>query len=245
MKGTDGFNHMLGRENEDTLKGFGRTDALLGQEEDDTILGGRGHDFVIGGKGDDKLRGEEAVDSYIFERINWGEDTIIEASLSSNDLILPFVDSFTGTITTNLISDSGPVPEVTNSSNTSTINWDSNVITFVLGSSGNDTVTGNDDANDIIDDAGPNFETAADTDAISAGGGNDFIIVQDGDSNDTVICGEGSDTVYFDEGEVLLIAADCEEQNPEEPELEGREVSVYRADALEGAPPVVFGGHRP
>jgi Ca2+-binding RTX toxin-like protein len=223
MKGTSGFNEMYGRDNDDTLKAFGRSDALIGQEGDDRLLAGRGGDFVLGGRGDDTLRGEEGLDFYIFERSNWGEDTITEDSPSRHFLALPIAENLTGPVTTNLNSDSGPTPEVTNAQSASTVNWEGNVITFVFGSSGDDTVTGNDAANEIYDDAGPAFYgTPPDTDAISAGGGNDFIVVQDGDSDDTVNCGAGDDTVFSDETEVL-IAPDCEENNPEEFEMQAIE----------------------
>jgi hypothetical protein len=231
MKGTDGFNDMRGRDGNDTLKGFGRSDALFGQEGDDRLRGGRGGDGVFGGKDDDKLRGEEATDFYIFGS-DWGEDTIIEDSPSRNFLALPFRENFTGPVTTNLNSDSGPTPEVTNAQSGSTVNWDGNVITVVFGSSGDDTVTGNDASNEIYDDAGPFTETGPDTDAISAGGGNDFIVVQDGDSLDTVNCGEGSDFVVSDETEVL-IAPDCEENDTT---TGGEILSEAKAAAGESAP---------
>lgn len=210
MKGTDGFNEMYGRDGNDILKGFGKWDALLGQEGNDRLLGGRGADYVGGGKDDDTLRGEGAIDGYSFERSDWGDDTIIEDSPSRNAVLLPFGENFTGPVATNLTSSSSP--EVENAASASTVNWEGNVITFVVGSSGNDTVLGNDAANEIYDDAGPFYGTGPDTDTISAGGGSDFIVVQDGDSNDTVNCGEGDDFVISDETEVL-IAADCEEND--------------------------------
>ena len=49
MKGTDGFNFMLGHGNDDALKGFGRSD--------------------------DRLRGEEAGDEYSFESAPTGGRT--------------------------------------------------------------------------------------------------------------------------------------------------------------------------
>jgi hypothetical protein len=72
---------------------------------------------------------------------------------------------------------------VTNDQRGSTVNRDGNVVAFVLGSSGDDTITGNDTANAVIDDA------ESDTDTILAAGGDDLIVVQDGDSTDTVSCG--------------------------------------------------------
>jgi Ca2+-binding RTX toxin-like protein len=230
MKGTNGFNEIHARGNDDTLKGFGSSDGLFGQEGDDRLRGGRGGDGLFGGKDDDNLRGEEAIDFYIYERSDWGDDTIIEDTPSRNFLVLPFEENITGPVTTNLNSDSGPTPEVTNAQSASTVNWEGDVITSVVASSGDDTVTGNEAANVILDNAGPFTETGPDTDAISAGGGDDFIIVEDGDSNDTVNCGEGDDFVVSDETEVL-IAPDCE-QNV----TEGEDPLFSEAKADENAP---------
>ncbi len=212
IKGTNGLDLIYAHDKADTLKGFGKGDALLGQRGNDPILGGRGQDFLIGGIDDDTLRGEDALDIYYFERSEWGQDTILDAPPPGNILRLPDREDFDGTITTNLNSDSGPVPEVTNSENTSTVNWSGNVISVVIGSAGNDQVTGNEDANDIFDGEG----LEGDTDTITAAGGNDLIDVQDGAGDDTVDCGEDAgdtddDTVYCDEGDVIT---NCEQQNP-------------------------------
>ena len=207
MKGTGGIDAMYGRGKGDTLKGFGEGDALLGQKGDDTLLGGASQDFLIGGLDDDTLRGEEALDIYYFERSEWGMDAISEVS-PRNILRLPNGENFSGAITTKLISD--PLPEVTNADSGSTVNWSGEVISIVIGSTGDDTVTGNDAANKVFD--GEGLDTDADT--ISGAGGNDLLDVQDGAGDDTVECGEGDDTVYFDEGDVLVVEGDCEEQNP-------------------------------
>ena len=235
MKGTDGSDDMRGRDGNDTLKGFGKWDILLGQEGNDRLLGGRGGDYVVGGKDDDTLDGEGGFDGYSFERSDWGQDVIIEETPSINYLALPFGENFTGPVSTNLNSDSGPTPEVTNAQSGSTVNWEGNVIKYVLGSSGNDTITGNDAYNEIWDDAGPlYYGTAPDTDVItSAGGGDDFIFVQDGDTNDTVNCGEGDDFVVSDEGEAL-IAPDCEENDTTPAEVIESESKAAGAESAPG-----------
>jgi Ca2+-binding RTX toxin-like protein len=240
MQGTAGIDAMYGRDKGDTLKGFGKGDALLGQKGDDTLLGGASQDFLIGGEDDDKLRGEDALDIYYFERSEWGQDTISEVS-PRNILRLPNRENFSCTITTNL--NSGLLPEVTNSDNTSTVNWKGDVISIVIGSTGNDTVTGNDAANDIFD--GEELDTDADT--ISGAGANDLLDVRDGAGDDEVACGEGNDTVYFDEGDVVVVPGDCEEQNPigGGSGLEGRQATTYGAGVLGEAPALVVEGHRP
>jgi Ca2+-binding RTX toxin-like protein len=164
-------------------------------------------------------------------------DTIREVS-PRNILRLPDRENFSGTITTNLISDSGPVPEVNNSENTSTVNWNGEVISIVIGSTGNDIVTGNDAANDIFD--GEGRET--DTDTISGAGGDDLIDVQDGAADDKVECGEGHDTVYFDQELELVVPDECEEKNPIPSGIEARRVMTYGTGVLGEAPASLFGG---
>jgi Ca2+-binding RTX toxin-like protein len=233
IKGTNGLDAIYARDKNDTLKGFGRGDALLGQKGNDTLLGGRGQDFVIGGEDDDTLRGEDALDIYYFERSEWGQDTIVEDSSSSNIVRLPDKETFSGTITTKLTSDPA-LPEVTNSENASTVNWSGNVISVVIGSTGNDMVTGNEEANDIFD--GEGRET--DTDTITAAGGNDLIDVQDGAADDKVECGEGHDTVYFDQELELVVPDECEEKNPIPNTLEARRATTYGAGVLGGSGPL-------
>jgi Ca2+-binding RTX toxin-like protein len=228
MKGTAGPDAMYGRDKGDTLKGFGKGDALLGQKGNDTLLGGDGQDTLIGGLDDDTLRGQDALDIYWFAPPDWGQDTISEVS-PRNIVRLPDGENFGGTITTTLNSDSGPVPEVTNSENTSTVNWSGSVISIVIGSTGNDTITANDAANDIFD--GEGRET--DRDTISGAGGDDLIDVQDGAADDKVECGEGNDTVYFDQEIELVVPDECEEKNPIPNELAGRQSPTYGVGVTE------------
>ena len=236
MKGTRGLDAMYGRDKGDTLKGFGEGDALLGQMGDDTLLGGARQDFLIGGLDDDTLRGGDALDIYYFERSAWGQDTISEVS-PRNILLLPDKENFSGTITTNLISDSGPVPEVNNPSGASTVNWNGGVINIVIGSTGNDMVTGNDAANYIYD--GEGRET--DTDTISGAGGDDLIDVQDGAADDKVECGEGNDTVYFDQELELVFPDECEEKNPIPSGIEAGRVMTDGAGVMRETPASLFG----
>jgi hypothetical protein len=71
------------------------------------------------------------------------------------------------------------------------------------GTHGPDKLSGTDSANQIRGLGGP--------DTISGRGGNDTISVADGYEDD-VSCGEGTDTVYVDELDV--VNADCEEVTP-------------------------------
>jgi hypothetical protein len=72
-----------------------------------------------------------------------------------------------------------------------------------VGTDGPDRLTGTDSANQISGLGGP--------DTISGRGGDDTISIADGYEDD-VNCGEGTDTVYVDELDV--VNADCEEVTP-------------------------------
>lgn len=195
MKGTNGFNEMHGKGRADILKGFGFDDNLYGEG------------------GNDRLNGGEGSDGYQFTPDNWGKDTITDTPIS---------DTITGTgnrvyfvgvttsLTINLVSDSGPLPEVKNADATSTVNWSGNVIDEVANvSTGDDTINGNPAANGILSKNG--------TDTIFAGGGSDLIEVNDSAGGDSVDCGgttinPDNDRVYFDTGDT--INPNCERQNP-------------------------------
>ena len=163
---------------------------------------------MIGGVGDDGLRGGGALDIYDFERPDWGQDAIRDAS-PGNLVRLPDGNDFGGAITTNLNSDAGPLPEVANAEGGSTVDWKGDVVAVVVGGTGDDTVTGNDATNLIFDE-----DPDTDHDTIYAAGGSDLIDVQDAAADDKVACGEGHDTVYFDQELEMVAPAGCEEQNP-------------------------------
>jgi hypothetical protein len=233
VRGSDDLDAIYGRDGDDILKGRGEGDALLGHKGDDGLLGGVRQDLMIGGVGDDRLRGGDALDIYYFERPDWGQDAIRDTS-PRNLVRLPNGDDFGGAITTNLNSDSGPLPEVANAEGGSTVDWKGNVVAVVVGSTGDDTVTGNDATNLIFD--GEELDT--DRDTISAAGGSDLIDVQDDAADDKVECGEGHDTVYFDQDLELVSPDDCEEKNPVPNTLQERRA----ATEWEGVPEKVQAG---
>ncbi len=70
----------------------------------------------------------------------------------------------------------------------------------IFGREGNDTLDGGSGGDFITGEAG--------NDTISGGSGGDFIFARDG-ARDVISCGEGNDTVHFDEG-IDLVSPDCE-----------------------------------
>lgn len=194
LLGTAGSNFMYGKAANDTLKGFDSWDGLYGQKGNDRLFGGAGGDDLDGGPGRDALLGEEDDDFYRYGANNWGKDTITDTTLSDTDYNTGNTIGYDSAVTTNLtiklVSD--PLsPEAKNADGTSTVNWSGNVIDEVFNSSpGNDQVTGNGVANNIISRNG--FDT------VYGLGGDDQITVNDGSGGDTVDCGAGTDTVIYD-----------------------------------------------
>jgi Ca2+-binding RTX toxin-like protein len=234
MKGTSGHNEMYGKGKADVLYGFRRGDSLFGGNGNDRLVGGRGIDGLYSGHsgprdglgdGDDSLEGGKGSDAYVFLQPGWENDIILDTEIPDENMntgnrVTTFRDyADTAALTINLNSDSGPVPEMTNG--TDTLNWSGNVIDNVSNASGgtNDQIVGNDAANHIfsVSNASPveGEEGTTDADTIDARGGNDLIVVRGDDGTDTVECGAGTDTVVFDVGEdVLLNPEACETKNP-------------------------------
>jgi Ca2+-binding RTX toxin-like protein len=219
MLGTDAHGSMYGFGGNDVLRGFGGGDSLTGGEGDDRLFGGSYYDAIDPGPGDDASYGGEDGDSYLFHIDAWGHDTITDTAILDNDPPTGNAVSFTYItegLTINLVSSEGQ-PEVTNASGTATVNWSANVIYRTTGGEGDDTIYGNAAANGIhaMGPGGdsPNGVPSGD-DTVFARGGNDTIWARDLDGNtkgDRVDCGEGTDKVYYERGDVVR---HCEKKHP-------------------------------
>lgn len=166
----------IGDSSDDSMNGSGDDDYLRGGSGDDNVQGGHGNDDLFGDDGDDDIYGGSGKD-YIDG--GSGNDTVhYEDSLKVN---------------VNLARGSGK----DGSGQDTLVN-----IENVAGSSGNDSITGNDsdnhlagnDGKDKITGAGGNdlLEGGAGDDKISGGSGNDHI--DGGSGRDQMIGGTGDDT---------------------------------------------------
>lgn len=195
----------VGTQKKDTMNGRNRADDMRGRGGADTLKALGGKDTLAGGMGPDALKGGSADDTYKFGNNAWGKDTITDATNSDND---PFTGNFaefgfpnqlTTRLTINLTS-SANSPEVSNSTLTSTVNWENNAIDGVyVDSITDDTINGNAAANQLIAKGGEDSD-----DTINAGAGNDWISVLDFTGGDTVDCGDGVDQVFADDGDKLI-----------------------------------------
>ena len=78
ITGGAGNDLLTGGNGNDTLTGNAGNDALLGGLGADTIDGGVGTDTITGGAGNDTLTGGLGIDSFVFEGLSNGTDTITD-----------------------------------------------------------------------------------------------------------------------------------------------------------------------
>jgi RTX calcium-binding nonapeptide repeat (4 copies) len=187
--GTSGSDNMSALKGADVLKGLeGDDNAMRGHQGNDRLLGGPGEDHLGGGTGKDVLKGGAGFDDYFFFENNWGKEFIDDTPIVDTDINTGHLVQFnlvTNNLTINMTS--GPGPEVKNETTGSILNWEDNLIDIVTTGKGDDTVTGR-EVGDNIQVPGP----PGDQDTINAGGGDDFVYTVDGDGQDVIDCGSGS-----------------------------------------------------
>jgi hypothetical protein len=152
--GGSGQDILDGGRGNDRLFGGDDSDELVGGEGDDVLDGGRGHDMLFGGAGNDILIGGSGEG---FDNLNGGSgiDTVTYASDSAGvnvNLLFNFANG-------GPLVDSDSLFEIEN----------------VIGGSGNDTITGDGNAN-----------------VLNGGSGNDFLYG-----------GSGDDTILYDAADTL------------------------------------------
>lgn len=90
LTGNGGNDTLRGGEGNDTLTGGTGDDRLTGGEGNDTLTGGEGNDTLTGGTGDDTLTGGTGVNTFDYNVITGGNDTITDFTQGSD--ILDFKD---------------------------------------------------------------------------------------------------------------------------------------------------------
>lgn len=204
LLGTDRFESIYGRGGPDTIKSFAGGDTVYGENGNDDLFAGEGEDRLYPGQGNDTSRGGKGSDKYEFYE-GWGRDVIVDVRPAQQGCPrCPFnIVEFPGGSSTPIIVnlDSSPVrSEVRDVSGAQTINWSDDVITDIGNSGrGDDIIRGNERSNGVGSYRGE--------DTIYGMEGGDWIIVADNTGGDTVDCGAGNDTVYYDPGDTVR---DCE-----------------------------------
>ena len=217
MTGDGVRNSMYGRGGPDTVRGFAGQDLLAGGRERDVLEGGVGADFFEGGRGADTMIGGTGADEFMYYGGGWGHDTVEDSDAPNPEDLAPNALYFAPENPVDLVIDleSGEGPEASNGAGTATIEWEDDAIGSVqLGAPGATE-------NRLYGNAADNLlavglrEPGIGVDTVWGRGGDDYIVVGDGEADDTVTCGDGEDVVYRDLGDD--IAEDCETQRDMDP----------------------------
>jgi Ca2+-binding RTX toxin-like protein len=217
---------MQGFKGADTLSGGADFDTLGGGRGKDILNGGQDKDTLFGGPDNDELNGEEGDDDYLFAN-GWGKDRIPDTTSGMFGERLSF-SMVTQPVTMDLIQ-SASRPEVESGRNT--VNFGAAIaIVEVDGGTSGDKIRGQADGDslnglqggDTINARGGNDSLAGGDgddkliggsggDSFDAAGGADRIEAADNEA-DTIDCGGGKDTVFFDQ--VLDTITNCEKKHP-------------------------------
>jgi Ca2+-binding RTX toxin-like protein len=229
LNGTSGDDDMRGLKGKDTLNAAAGFDLLSGGRGDDTLNGEGDNDTLNGGPNLDVLNGGAEDDTYVFVN-GWGRDTISDGTLGMFGERLTF-SLVTEPVTMDLVmSPSRPeaqsgtnrlnfvgavsIGEVDGSSAGDTIRGQPDT-DFLNGIQGSDTVNGRGGIDTVVGMEGNDTLTGGSGgDSFEAGPGADTIKAADNEA-DSIDCGGGNDTVFFDQGiDTFLNAAACEDKRP-------------------------------
>ncbi|WP_416900382.1 MAG: hypothetical protein ACMVY4_00765 [Minwuia sp.] len=215
-----GFNVVQGSAFNDLLTGTNDDDTVSGNAGADSLEGNDGNDLLSGGAGDDTLAGAIGGTGSGNDTLDGGAGIDLASYASATAGITASLSL--GTVTGDVSVGNDSITGVEN----------------VIGSTFNDTITGDDNANLIIGNegfdslnggagndtltGGASFDFifgGADDDVIDAAGGGDFVnsgfgddLVDAGDGDDTVTAVDGNDTVTGGAGSDLLIGGNGNDQ---------------------------------
>jgi Ca2+-binding RTX toxin-like protein len=222
-----------------TVNGNGGDDFILGKggdgadnatSEDLVLNGGEGVDEIEGGEGDDVISGGPGRDVLDGNANSFGDPDCFE-----NDDEGVWEGEADGGDTVDFSGEAGPLVIVMNNDGTLTVsvNPDATVVDFenVIGSAGNDTITGNNQANFLSGGGG--------NDTISGGNeASDPIASNDpADDGDVILGGDGDDTLAGDDGDDCVIGgAGNDILNENTGTSSGNPGNGNGADALDGGP---------
>ncbi|MCV6596708.1 MAG: type I secretion C-terminal target domain-containing protein [Mangrovicoccus sp.] len=154
--GGGGDDYLDGGEDDDLLKGFGGNDTLIGGVGDDTLQGSSGDDSLNGGAGNDTLDGGNGADTLLGGA---GADDL----RGGEGFDYASYDDFSAAVTVDLSGDNDGSGDTFDK------------IEGLIGSSYNDTLTGDDEDNIIRGGSGADY--------IYGGKGSDTLIGGDGNDN--------------------------------------------------------------
>ena len=195
--GGDGNDKLYGQDDDDQVYGDDGDDIVDGGDGDDIVTGGSGNDTLRGGTGDDHLydysgsdqfNGGTGVDTLSFQGLDGKVEVTLNGDAEGSARQWVKIALLPGGPKTWIETGADEVFSIEN----------------VVGSEGNDKITGDGNANKFFGNSG--------SDQLSGKGGND--VLDGGDGNDTIdggtgydimSGGAGADTFVFKEGETSMM----------------------------------------
>ncbi len=183
LTGDGGVNAIQGNDGVDLIDGQGGNDDLNGGAGNDTITGGDGDDIIRGAKGNDVLNGNDGNDTFSAG----GPDGIGDDSLAGGNGIDTAdygadTNGITGSLLTGIFRGTATGKDTLSS------------VENIIGSKGDDTITGDSHDNVLAGGNGnDSLNGDAGNDMLNGGAGND--ILNGGDGNDTLVGGAGTDSL--------------------------------------------------
>ncbi len=200
LSGDEGNDTVSGGEGDDTVLGGDGDDLVLGDQGDDTLSGGADNDVLIGGVGEDTAHGDDGDDVFIAE-VSDGDDHY-DGGEGADTYVL---SATTAPATVNLEAEEA----------TSSVTGTDELIDFenVIGSLGDDEITGNDEANDLNGSLGDDeIKGGEGDDTLQGDEGNDELEGEAGDDLFVATVGDGDDTYDGGEGEDTFDASELTER---------------------------------
>ncbi|MBN2448010.1 MAG: hypothetical protein JXO22_14865 [Phycisphaerae bacterium] len=224
LTGNSGDNVIVGGAGNDVIDSGAGNDSVLGGEGNDNITTGDGDDIVDGGAGDDVIDSGAGDDNVLggagnddistgdgADAIDAGDGSDVISAGADNDTIVAgegddLIDGGTGTDTidysgaNNAVNVDLATGQASGQGNDTITNVEN-----VVGSTHDDTITG-DDANNFLDGGAGNdtIEGGAGRDTILGGEGNNTL--SGGEGDDLVIGGSGNDNLSGDAGNDVLVS---------------------------------------
>ena len=236
LNADSGNDTLYGGEGNDIANGSNGDDKIYGGAGDDHLTGGynQGKDLLVGGTGNDILEGQDGDDTYIFN-VGDGQDTIWDYSgadklvfgsgidqshlkvtqIEGKHLILSIIDSQGETtgdqiMLGNAYNIAAYRVETIEFDDGSTLSHDDLInLVAIEGTSGDDTLVGNSQANTLYGYVGDDVLNAENgNDTLYGGEGNDILgggqgddVLNGGTGDDTLNGHDGNDTYVFNAGD--------------------------------------------
>ena len=210
----------------DIYSGAGGDDELNTGEGNDVVSGGPGADVIFDNVGSDSLSGGEGDD-----RLSGQFGDRLPDTISGGAGLDSYTDfSLTGlTVSMDGVADDGPTDPAVGPRND---NVGADIENLEVPGPGNDTLTGNDSANEIEGNAGEDviaglggadaifggdgsdtLDAGAGSDLLDSGGGVDRLRSRDGEA-DEVACGSSTDTLLADSLDQFPVTCDLASSGP-------------------------------